>query len=400
MFSSKVKYQLFDNAYLLFSAYYTIRLSQLDYYPLMLMIRKGLMLSTALFSSICIYRYFKWTFINIVLCIPMIIISLYERIVFSTNTIIIVLLMMASYNISFSHICKKTIIYILLGLTIIPLFSLLGIVEDRLYLRDVDGFSHDFAHDLGFKYYSYVSYLGLGLVICLLYIWHKKLNFVRLSLLFVIAYVLFYFSSTRLLFYSSILFIVVTKLLQYIPYSWIFNKMSLLLCLISYPFICIILYIVSKYMLLHIILSDFTTVNRMLSNRLSLNEEAFRRYDVNMFGCLLEEDASEFTSDYFFIDSGYLHALFQQGVIFTALLIITYMILIYKLYKSRQSLLFVWMFIFSIMNIVNGFMFDPLTNPIVMLSFSSLSVISACPPSKSIYRLHKKQQDKKYLFYE
>ena len=140
---------------------------------------------------------------------------------------------------------------------------------------------------------------------------------------------------------------------------------------------CIALYFVSKYFILSLFYDGYDELNTSMNGRLSINEEAFMRYDVTLWGNDLDFDTSEITKDYFYIDSGYLHVLLGDGLIFTVIILLLYSILTYKLFRSRAYYLYIWILIYAILNISNGFLVALLENPILLLAFSDTEAISS-----------------------
>jgi hypothetical protein len=252
----------------------------------------------------------------------------------------------------------------------------LDIIEDRRYYRDVDVFKNSYAHDLGFKYYSYYAYLGMGFVQCCIYMWRKHISLMQIVLLITLSYVFFLVSSTRLQLYACVAFIVAVFSIPYVPKKILHNYLLAFLAIIAYPVICVVLYFVSKYFLLSFFYDGYDDLNEVMNNRLIMNEEAFMRYDVTLWGNNLDFDTSERTTDYFYIDSGYLHVLLGDGLVFITMILLLYSVLTYKLFKSRAYYLYLWVLIYAILNISNGFLVALLENPILFLAFSDTKSIS------------------------
>ena len=366
----------FDYALTAFAVYYAVKESQYDYSDgLPRLIKQLSLIISMFFSALSVFHNFKWTIYNRIAFVLFFFIPLYLRIAYNSNVLGSTLLIMAAYNIPFSHITKACIRAVSLVFFII-LFSLaLGLVEDRLYYRDVDGFEKNYAHDLGFKYYSFYSYLAMGVVQCCIYLWRNKLNASRILFLVLFSFVFFQLSSTRLQLYACVTFIASILIIPFVPKKIFHNKWLCFIGVISYPLICIILYYVSKYAILSLFYSGYDELNKAMSGRLALNEEAFMRYDANLWGNNLDLHTSPLRVDYFYIDSGYLHVLLGDGVVFISLILILYMLLTYKVYKARAYYLYLWIVIYAILNISNGFLVSLLANPILLLAFSETESI-------------------------
>ena len=367
----------FDKALIAFSIFYALKESQLDYYDGIIMIVKQLAFLVSLtFSLLSVLRNFKWSKYGIVAFIFLFFIPLYLRLSYHSNVLGSTMLILAAYNIPFSHIAKMCLKGILLVFFIVLGSLALGLVEDRLYFRDKAHFEKSNAHDLGFKYYSF-SYLGMGIIQCCIYIWKKHISYRKIVFLLVVSYLFFIVTSTRLQLYACTAFIVIFFAIPYIPRVILHSKIMSCIAVASYPVICILLYFFSKYFILSIFYDGYEELNEAMSNRLTMNEEAFMRYDVTLWGNNLDLDGSETTTDYFYIDSGFLHVLLGDGLVFTAVILLLYSILTYKLFRSRAYYLYLWVLIYAILNISNGFLVALLENPILLLAFSDTESISS-----------------------
>jgi hypothetical protein len=360
-----------------FGVFYAIKNSQLDDVDgVVRLVKYGAFVISLGFSMLSILRNFTWTLYHKVAFAVLFFIPLYLRIKYDSIVICSSMLIMAAYNIPFSHIVRSCIRALIVVFAIVLVSVGLGVIEDRTYYRDVDNFEKSYAHDLGFRYYSYYAYLGMGLVQCCIYKWRHHISLGQIAFLVAFSYVFFLLSSTRLQLYACAAFIVAILAVPYIPKKIINNKILASLAIIAYPVICVLLYFVSKYMILSMFYDGYDELNKLMSSRLSLNEEAFVRYDVTLWGNNLEFSTAERTTDYFYIDSGYLHVLLGDGLVFTAIILLLYSILTYKLFRSRAYYLYIWIIFYSILNISNGFLVALLANPILFLAFSDTKSIS------------------------
>lgn len=368
--------KFFDFAIVFYALFFAIKYSQLDYSSFLRLIKQFFFILSIGFSFLSIIKNYKWNLYGISCFLCLTLIPVYLRLLTNSTVLVETYLIMASYNIPFSHIARKCLQAILLIFLVVLSSLSLGIVEDGLYYRDKDTFENNFAHDLGFKYYSYYAYLAMGFVQCLIYRWRKKMNLPKIILLLVISYVMFILSSTRLQMYSCMAFIGFCIILPFVPKFIFNNKLSGFLSLILYPGICVVLYYVSKYSILSLFLYNFDEINRMTSGRLRLNEEAFVYYDANLWGNKMEFDTEIGTNTYFYVDSGYLHTLLESGIVYTALIMLLYSVLFYKVYKAKAYFLYIWLGLYSLICISNGLLTSLLANPILLLAFSSVEVIS------------------------
>lgn len=364
---NKVNTRFFDYAFILFGIFFAVKESQLDYLDLNIIRYPTLILSVA-FSLLSISHNYKWTLFHTLLFLLLFFIPLYLRLAYKSNVMISTMLILAAYNIPFSHIVRMCIKVLILVFFIVLSSVGLGIIEDRLYYRDVDLVKNSYAHDLGFKYYSFCSYLCMGFVQCCLYLWRNRLNFMKILFLILFSYIFFVLSSTRLQILTCVAFILAIIILPYFPKKILHNKLLAAIAIILYPLICIFLYYVSKYFILYYFYDGYDELNHIMNGRIRLNEEALLRYDVTLWGNDLDLDNSN--KFYFYIDSGYLHVLLGDGLVFISIILLLYSILTDKIYKARAYYLYIWIVIYAVLNISNGFLVDILANPILLLALS------------------------------
>lgn len=367
--------QSFDYAIIAFGVYYAIKQSQIDGTGIAIIKYIPFVLSCG-FSMLSILRNYKWTVIRTIAFVLLFFIPLFLRIKYDNNVLQSSLLIMAAYNIPFSHIVRMCIKTLVVVFAIVLLAVSVGLIEDRLYDRELDSFGRSFAHDLGFKYYGYYAYLGMGFVQCCLYLWRRRLNVVKILFLILFSYVFFLLSTTRLQLYACVAFIIAIIVLPHFPKKILNNKFLAIIAIVAYPLICFIQYYVSKYFILSLFYDGYDELNHAMSGRLSLNEEAFIRYDVNLWGNDLDFNAgTNYKGDYFYIDSGYLHVLLGDGLVFISMILLMYSILTYKIFKARAYYLYIWIAIYAVLNISNGFLVALLANPILLLTFSDVKAI-------------------------
>lgn len=369
----KIDTQSFDYAFIAFGIFYAFKQTQLDYIDWTTVIKHVAFLTSVGFSMLSVLRNYRWTFIRTIGFCLLFFVPLYLRVAYTSNVLVSSMLILAAYNIPFSHIVKTCIRVFMMVFLIVLSALALGLVEDQLYDRDLDSFGRSYAHDIGFKYYSFYSYLGMGFVQCCLYLWRNRLSFIKIVFLITFSLIFFVLSTTRLQLYACTAFIIAIVLLPHIPKKILNNKLLATLAIVAYPLICFILYYVSKYFILYYFYDGYDELNHIMNGRIRLNEEALLRYDVTLWGNDLDLDNSH--KFYFYIDSGYLHVLLGDGLVFISIILFLYSILTYKIFKARAYYLYIWIIIYAVLNISNGFLVAILANPILLLSFSDIEVI-------------------------
>ena len=374
---TKIYTKYFDYAFMIFGVYlYGIHNSQLDYTWLHALNPIFLVLSCG-FSLLSILHNYKWNIFNRIAFLLLFCISVYLRLAYKSNVLASTMLILAAYNIPFSHIAKMCNRIIIIVLSLVLSSMLLGITEDRLYDRSETEFVQNrYAHDLGFKYYAFYASLGMGVMQCSIYLWRHNIKIIKVTFLIILAYLIFQFSSTRMQLYAYIVIISTILIVTYVPKKILNNKLLGILAVILYPLICFLIAFVSKYHILSLFYDGYAELNQLLNGRLALNEEAFMRYDVTLWGNELDLESTIRSSQYyFFIDSGYVLSLLGNGLIFTSTILILYCILVYKIYKAKAYYLYLWIILYAFLNITTMLLINLLANPILLLAFSDVDSI-------------------------
>ena len=115
----------------------------------------------------------------------------------------------------------------------------------------------------------------------------------------------------------------------------------------------------------------FQNLNLILSNRLILNLNGFRNYGISLFGqkiSFITMDTQGFvSSSYNYVDSAYLQALFLNGVLYLAIILVLSVILCKKIVKSQDLFFSIALVLMAIHAI-----FDP---PLLWVWFSPFCLI-------------------------
>lgn len=275
-------------------------------------------------------------------------------------------MVLGSCSLSYDYIVRRVRISCLLLISLPFMFSVLGFIPDQTIYRPESGIT---AHSFGFSYYSRFAYPVMCAILCQCYIWRRRLLLYRVIVLFLLSYLLYMVSGTLLQVLTCLFLIAVAYITKRVHWDlrkkWIVLTTSLI-----YPLICIFTYLTSKVYLLSDVLTDFSDLNAFSKGRASLNETAFQKYDVTLFGQMIEMDAGYYARNYFYIDSGYVLILLEQGLLYTVIVMIFYMILVSKVCKAQNLYLLMYLMFFSIVNTFNSFLVESLYNPIILATFA------------------------------
>ena len=212
-------------------------------------------------------------------------------------------------------------------------------------------------YSLGFDYAATGVSVYLVTIMMYFYIRKNKATYMELIVLELINLFVYRYTDGRLGFVliTAILFIQLLSKFEFIRNIFNSNLTQKLLKIICHtlPIILFILFhlLVVMYANNNVIANK---VNRKLSNRVKLTYQAYRNYDIKLFGddikwyswagygyLGVEED---FT--YNLVDSAYSRIIFDYGLIFSALLILGYREILIKHYNDKNYwLLFVILFV-------------------------------------------------------
>ena len=218
---------------------------------------------------------------------------------------------------------------------------------------------------LGFIYAT--DAIGTYLVIILMYFYVKNSNatYIELIILETINIFIFEYTNGRasFLLISMILFIQLMSKFEFIRrlfYNEIIQKILKLACYTLPLFLFITFHILVCMYSINNNLAN--KVNKVLSDRIKYTYQAYRTYDVTLFGSNIEwkgyggykytnlDEIEEF--EYNFVDNSYARMVFDYGIIFSCLILIGYsFILIENCKKKNYKLVFtiffvlVWSFI-------------------------------------------------------
>lgn len=292
------------------------------------------------------------------------------------------LVMFAAYNIKLSDVLR--ISSKILFLTMLMIYSgvLMGIISDEeivrlnvseYYIAVMEG------HSLGFNYYSVPAFYSISFFMYGLFLIKDRTLFYLIPLsLFAVG--VYWITVTRL----QLVFCAVALLLYILLYR--LNLFKIMKCVWKYiaiygfPVVMLVNYFFFSNRRYSYIYQD-ELINYIFSGRFSLNAEAFKRYDVNLFGNNIEMNNGEI-GEYFYIDSGYVRCLLENGLLFTAFYMVMLSCLFYYYYKTNNVILYIWMMSIMIFSLLNNLFFNLLINPVLIIGFSVMF------PKRQVYQIN------------
>lgn len=279
------------------------------------------------------------------------------------NIIFLILFIIGAKNVEFIKIVKCFLIIKLIITCLAIIGANLGVIEHIIYIRDGkirnsfgSIYATDFAAGIFFILigYSYIRYEKFSIKESIIYIF--------------IGYILLELCDTRL----DSLCIIGLAFIMLIRKSIEKNKIWRKIILISIPISAIISIELSKGYDVNNKLMLF--LNKALSGRLRLGKQGIDEYGFKPFGQTVEMIGNGGRNipptNYFFIDSSYLHIALRYGVI---ILILICGLLVYKINKNIKNgdiALGIIIMIIAINSIVAHHLIDLAYNPFILILFS------------------------------
>ena len=180
---------------------------------------------------------------------------------------------------------------------------------------------------LGFNYTNFAANYLFHICVAYFFVKKKPINVIETIIFAGLNIYIFNMTDTQGAYYLLFAFIGLLWLIRLLPVlfkyryfkvitTWVMPVSAILITLLTY------LYSPNSAIM--------STINRLLTSRLSLGKEAMERYGLKPFGTVTEwktsiEDRDEGT--YFYVDASYLNIAFTFGVILLILIIIGYMVL-------------------------------------------------------------------------
>ena len=218
------------------------------------------------------------------------------------------------------------------------------------------------AHYMGYYYYSHPSYYMLfAWAIYMFLRGKKKIGWIELGIELVAQYQIYRYTTCRLGFLCAlvlfILYVVIVKL-DLINFNWKITKFAS----ISGFSLAALFTLLSGYLYTPSI-SIIQKINSALSGRLKLINLAFERYNIKLFGRIILPPAD---GSYFYLDSGYVYALFGCGLIFFLVVLAMHSYALYYAYKTNNKPLFVWIVALLVFNIIGDAWVAMTYSPVVL----------------------------------
>lgn len=247
-------------------------------------------------------------------------------------------------------------------------FSLIGLLNDHMFVS-----GDRVRHGLGFGWTTTGAILYLFLVWQYIYMRREKLRIAECAVIVFIGYMLFKYTDSKMAFAMTVVTVLFFAIQHLNRKRWRFLR-KLKYIYVTSPFLCAILSIIAfyKYDWRN---PHWNALNRLLSDRLQLGQNAIHQYGWRPFGQDVEwigYSVVEKTEAYNYVDCSYLQIGISYGYLFLLLVLMIYSLIIWKAIK-RNDYYLVWTILFIlIFSLTEPRLFNLMYNPFPLLLLANM----------------------------
>ena len=283
------------------------------------------------------------------------------------NLIATGIFLVSSHMSSVKNIAKTIAVTLLFGTVLFGVFSQIGIIEDRL--DDYYRFGKT-AHALGFRRYGFPARQLVYIICTYICFKDKKMSWAEILLCAVACFAVFDITTHRLSFIISmmiiVLYVVIIKY-EIIKINNIFVKSCSLIGFTTVGIFSVITaYFYEKMPAI------IYKINGIISGRIYMGYEAFNRYDVNLLGQQISTDSTPEFGVFFYIDNGYLDALFKYGIVLFIIVTIIYTFIHWYSCRTNNKGLFIWATAAMVYNFIDNAWLDMIATGVTIIVFGAI----------------------------
>lgn len=257
----------------------------------------------------------------------------------------------AARNVDIRIILKRSYIISLLILIFVVVSSQIGWIENYIT------FGARERQYLGFLYALYPSTILCNIIFIKVYLEKESISWKTLIIFFILNYILFVYTDSRLTFYLGDIMLLFALSLKKIPNikKLILSRMSILV----YTLVTLLsLYFTLMY---NYLIEWQATVNEWLGNRLSLGNSTLNYYGygllgqrVNLVGNGLDSSGELNTSSsYDYVDNLYVQLLLKLGILFLIFFVVVMTYITYRAYKEKNVYLLLILMLLAFHGIID-----------------------------------------------
>lgn len=326
----------------------------------------------------CIYydRFNKSVFISICL---LFILSFFIRLSSSYMTPLVdAIFIIGAYNVDFEKIVKTFFIFGSLTLGFVIVSSQIGIIQDIVFINW--GIPE---HCFGYTYSTDFVHQIVFLVAAHIYMQrNKKYSKYLFVLYIIIAGVTYYYCRSRL---GSISLLILAFMYIFIHKKNLWKIKSLEKIFMKYSIIIFACFSIISGYLYNGENLFWRILDEILTFRLTIVHKAFQQNNLSLFGQEINMHgtgintayATEVVSEYFYLDSAYVYALFCFGIIIFLLFIIYSTILLKREFKRANYAFCTIMVLIALHGAISAQMLDVANNIFLLAFFSNIDGINS-----------------------
>lgn len=266
------------------------------------------------------------------------------------------------------NIIKSCMISSGVAYLLVTLLSIAGILPDYIYYHNLI-FE---AHTYGFNYYTWPQTFVVFVLIYYLILRGENIRLIEYIVVLALNYFAFSVYTTRLPFVICIV-VVFTHIAFVKRKSFRMDSKYLVrFATILYPVVALILFMTCY-------LYDSTKIwcrilNEFLNNRIAYCHEGILKYGIKLFGSQMTMVGQYKVtylgynrSELFFIDSGFMYSLLECGIIYSAVIILSFALICRVVAKNNDKNLFVLCLATALYACVNDVLVKIYYNPLILL---------------------------------
>ena len=133
-------------------------------------------------------------------------------------------------------------------------------------------------------------------------------------------------------------------------------------------------------------------IDELIHFRLSLPNQALKKYGVHLFGAQIVENTDTTQGDYFYVDSGFMKNLINYGLIVFILILILYSVMLYAAIIEHDKLLTIWLICVAVYSVFNNLLLSPMENGSLFAIWHAIDLIKWHKQKTIISRTDKRRQ--------
>lgn len=269
-------------------------------------------------------------------------------------------------NIDFNKIANLFFKFFLVSLIVIILFSQIGLTSDVMF-----NFSYGTGHSLGFPHPNNLGMAVLVLILAWLY-----LNYFRnIKIIFLVSYVGALFDlSVPLSRTSAVILLVAPWILLIYRYS---DKLKLNRLYYISSFFPLFIYILSIILMFKIQLGSVINSYSSFLVRFTEGKSLFETYGIHLLGSNIHFigsiEAQILGVSPVILDCAYLRLLIYYGIVPSIIMLILFLVLGHRIYKSNNQILMVIMILFFISGLMERDTLFVQWNFVLLATFAALT---------------------------